>query len=530
MITHNLGYPRIGINRDLKKVIEQYWKGEIDKSELVESTSALRVMHWTRQREAGIDLVPSNDFSMYDQVLDMTVMVGAIPDRYRELFEEEDDKINSYPIDTYFAMARGLQNEEYDISAMEMTKWFNTNYHYIVPEFTPDQEFQCLSSKIFDEYEEAKSVGVITKPVLIGPVSFLLLGKEKNASDDFHRLDLLDELLPVYKEILEKLESMGVEWVQIGEPFLSLDIDNKTEQAFRKAYKTLGKDLETTKILLATYFEGLGDNKELACELPVDALHFDLVEAPGQLEEVLDKLDSRQILSLGLVDGRNIWKTDLKKAADRVRKARKKLGGDRIMLAPSCSLLHSPVDLEQETDETALPPEVKRWMAFANQKLEELNLLKKLVEDELSEEERKQVEQHQSAIEDKGRSDLVHNSKVRQRMDALDAEVLQRNNPYEERRKKQREHIDLPELFPATTIGSFPQTKEVRKWRADYRKGEISREEYEDNIEEAIDALIQRQEEIGLDLLVHGEFERNDMVEYFGEHFAGFAFTRNGWV
>lgn len=530
MITHNLGYPRIGINRELKKVVEQYWKGEITKSELDESISALKVVHWTTQKNTCIDLVPSNDFSLYDQVLDTAMLVGAIPERYRNLYEEENNKIYSYPIDTYFAMARGLQDRDHDISAMEMTKWFNTNYHYIVPEFSPDQEFQCLSSKIFDEYEEAKSVGVITKPVLIGPVSFLLLGKEKNAPEDFHRLDLLDKLLPIYREILSKLQNMGVEWVQIEEPFLSLDTDEKTEKAYQQTYDFLDDELEDINLLLTTYFEGLGDKTELACSLPVKALHIDLIEDPAQLDGILDAIDDQKLLSLGLIDGRNIWKTDFSKAVNIIEKAEQKLGFDRLMIAPSCSLLHCPVDLEQENDETALPDKVKRWMAFANQKIEGLNLLKKIVQNDLSEDEKEQLIKHQNDISDKAKSKLVHNHSVQDRMQALDESMLKRDNPYLDRKKQQQRHIDLPDLFPSTTIGSFPQTSEVRKWRADFRKAKISKEEYDYNIKEAISELIKKQEQIGLDLLVHGEFERNDMVEYFGEHFAGFAFTRNGWV
>ncbi|MCW9708293.1 5-methyltetrahydropteroyltriglutamate--homocysteine S-methyltransferase [Fodinibius salsisoli] len=530
MLTHNLGYPRIGIQRDLKKLVESYWKDEIDKSELVASSEALRVMHWTKQKEAGINLVPSNDFSLYDQVLDTAMLVGAIPDRYQELFQEENDGTHSYPIDTYFAMARGVQDDEHDIPAMEMTKWFNTNYHYIVPEFSAGQTFECLSSKVFDEYEEAKSVGVITKPTLIGPVSFLLLGKEKDESEEFHRLDLLDELLSVYQEILSELEQMGVEWVQIEEPFLCLDLDEKAQVAYQRAYEKLAEDREGLELLLTTYFEGLDKNTGLACDLSVEGLHIDLVEAPGQLDKVLEHLDEETKLSLGLIDGRNIWKADLEQAVEVVKQAAEAIGEEQVLIAPSSSLLHCPVDLEQETDETALPTDIKRWMAFANQKLEELSLLKKLAKDDLTAKERQQVEEHQADISDKGESTLVHHPEVQQRMDNLDEDILHRDNPYLERKKIQQEHIDLPELFPTTTIGSFPQTKKVRQWRADYRKGELSKEEYEQKLKEATADLIEKQEEIGLDLLVHGEFERNDMVEYFGEQLAGFAFTRNGWV
>lgn len=530
MITHNLGYPRIGIKRELKKIVESYWKKEIDRPELVRLTSALKKVHWTKQKRSGIDLVPSNDFSLYDQVLDMAILTGAIPDRYQQLLLQEDNRIHSYPIDTFFAMARGLQDDNFDIPAMEMTKWFNTNYHYIVPEFSAGQTFQCFSSKIFDEYEEAKSAGVVSKPVLIGPVSFLLLGKERNAGGTFHRLSLLEQLLPVYKSILMKLQNMGVEWVQIDEPYLPLDIDSITESAFREAYLELKKDREGLKLLLTTYFEGLGNNMELACSLPVEGLHIDLVEAPAQLDEVMSRLHDQTVLSLGLINGRNIWKTDLEKAAGITEKALRKLGSDKLMLAPSCSLLHCPVDLDQENDETALPAEVKKWMAFSNQKLDELILLKKLVEDELPDEDRRKVEQHQSDITEKRKSRLVHNPAVQQRIQELDGSVLQRNLPFQKRKEVQRKHLNLPDLFPTTTIGSFPQTHEVRQWRAAFRRGDIPKKDYERKIKNAIRELIRNQEKAGLDLLVHGEFERNDMVEYFGEHLAGFAFTRNGWV
>ncbi|SMO86429.1 5-methyltetrahydropteroyltriglutamate--homocysteine S-methyltransferase [Fodinibius sediminis] len=530
MLTHNIGYPRIGAERELKKIIESYWAGDIDKANLLETTKELRVKHWATQKEADIDLVPSNDFSLYDQVLDTTLLVGAIPERYRHLLHEENEKNQSYPIDTYFAMARGLQDDDHDIAAMEMTKWFNTNYHYIVPEFSVDQQFQFRSTKIFDEFKEAKSAGIKTKPTLIGPVSFLLLGKEKDGSEDFHRLDLLDELLPVYQEILNRLEQQGAEWIQIEEPFLALELEEHAQVAFQTAYQQLAEDRSELKLMLTTYFEGLGENTELACGLPVDGLHIDLVEAPDQLDSVLNKLDDSSKLSLGLIDGRNIWKVDFEKTADIVRKAAEAIGHDRLMIAPSSSLLHCPVDLNQETDVKALPTDIKRWMAFSNQKLEELSLLKKLVGDDLSKTERIKVKAQQAALADKRESALVHNSDVQERLENLDDDILHRNNPYSIRKKAQQEYVDLPDLFPSTTIGSFPQTKEVRQWRADYRKGKLSKEEYEQNIKEAIEELIRKQEEIGLDLLVHGEFERNDMVEYFGEQFAGFAFTRHGWV
>lgn len=530
MLTHNLGYPRIGNKRQLKKVIESYWKGDINKSELVTSAETLRMTHWKKQKEAGIDFVPSNDFSLYDQVLDTAILVGAIPERYLSFFHKEEINGQSFPLDTYFAMARGIQDEEHDIPAMEMTKWFNTNYHYIVPEFSANQKFECLSSKIYDEFEEAKSAGIITKPALIGPVSFLLLGKERSNDKEFHRLDLLEELLPVYQEILGKLEQMGAEWIQIEEPFLALDLDKKAVNAFKKAYQVFDESRKDLNLLLTTYFEGLGDNTELACSLPVDGLHIDLIEAPDQLDAVLKNIGSSVCLSLGLIDGRNIWKTDLLEAAEVIKQAEKKVGNERLLIAPSSSLLHCPVDLELETYETALPVEVKSWMAFANQKLEELTLLREIAEGTLTDQQRTKAINHQNDIKDKQNSTLVHNPDVQQRMEKLDDDILNRKSPYEERKKKQRKNINRPELFPTTTIGSFPQTGEVRQWRADYRKGRLSEQEYEDKIKGAITDLIRKQEKIGLDLLVHGEFERNDMVEYFGEHFKGFAFTRNGWV
>jgi len=528
MITHNLGYPRIGDDRQLKKLVESYWKDEINKATLVEETGNLRRKHWNVQKDAGIDLVPCNDFSLYDHVLDTAILLGAIPERYRGIFEEEQSRDQSYPVDTCFAMTRGLQDENHDIAAMEMTKWFNTNYHYIVPEFSRDQQFKCLSTKIFDEFEEAKEMGINAKPALIGPVSFLLLGKEN--TDGFHRLDLLDELLPVYQEIINRLEEMGAEWIQIEEPFLALDLDVKAQKAFKAAYQKLDESRNSIRLLLTTYFEGMQEHADLACQLPVDGLHVDLVEAPDQLDTILEKLDDTTVLSLGLIDGRNIWKTDLEEAADMIERAKQAVGKDRLLIAPSSSLLHCPTDLELETDEKALPAVVKSWMAFANQKLEELSLLKNIAEDSLTNRQRNAVIDHQNDINDKRNSTLVHNPDVQQRMEELDEHFLHRDSPYSERKKAQQEHLDLPDLFPTTTIGSFPQTKEVRKWRADYRKGELSREEYEQNVKSTIVKLIRKQEEIGLDLLVHGEFERNDMVEYFGERFAGFAFTRNGWV
>jgi len=529
MLTHNLGYPRIGEKRDLKRLVESYWNDEIDQSKLMDSVLSLKKSHWIRQKKIGLDLVPSNDFSLYDQVLDMSMLLGAIPKRYEGLFEKETRANSGYPIDTYFAMARGLQDDRYDIPAMEMTKWFNTNYHYIVPEFSPNQQFRCLSSKVFDEYEEARSIGIETKPVLIGPISFLLLGKEKGAPQVFHRLDLLDSLIPIYQKILRRLADMGVGWVQIDEPYLVMDLDEHTRSTYKWAYKTLCDEEGKPKLLLTTYFEGLGDNIDLACQLSPDGLHLDLVEDIDQLDPVLDNLSKETSLSLGLINGRNIWKTDLGEASAIIQRVEKKLGADRLMFAPSCSLLHCPVDLNQEVDERILPQDIKRWMAFADQKLDELVLLKQLVSGNRNK-VKNQVRQHQVDVESKSSSMLVYNDVVRRQIKELGKTSFRRNSTYLDRKIKQQKQLNLPKLFPTTTIGSFPQTGEVRQWRSEYRKGNLTKEDYEGRIKKAIATVIKLQDKIGLDLFVHGEFERNDMVEYFGEHLAGFTFTQNGWV
>ncbi|SDL02940.1 methionine synthase (B12-independent) [Pedobacter sp. ok626] len=521
MLTNNLGYPRIGSKRELKKACEQYWSGNSSIQSLVQTGRDIRKQNWELQKEAGIDLIPSNDFSFYDQVLDLSLTVGAIPKRYHEVIL---NKGNS-ELDLYFAMARGYQKDGLDITAMEMTKWFDTNYHYIVPEFFKDQQFKLFSTKLLDEYQEGLRLGVKTKPVIIGPVSYLLLGKEKEAG--FDRIDLVKNLLPVYIELLKKLEEQRVEWLQLDEPFLSLDLTDKDKAAFKYVYSELKKQFPKLKILLATYFGALQDNTELATSLPVHALHIDLVRSPEQLKTVLELVPAKMSLSVGVVDGRNIWKNDFQKSLVLIEEALDKVGDDRLIISPSCSLIHSPCDLDLETNEITLIPEIKDWMAFAKQKVDEVIVLKQLANEEAIA-DAKLVANFESN-ERRRSSTLIHNPIVKQRVTSISSTDDQRTSQFSTRQELQAKSLKLP-LFPTTTIGSFPQTTEVRSWRAKYKKGDLSLAEYDALIESETAETIRFQEDTGIDVLVHGEFERNDMVEYFGEQLAGFAFTKNGWV
>ncbi|MCT3662014.1 5-methyltetrahydropteroyltriglutamate--homocysteine S-methyltransferase [Elizabethkingia anophelis] len=523
MQTHNLGYPRIGKKRELKKACEQYWSGKIIQKELLDVSRRIINENLKLQQEAGIDLIAVNDFSFYDHVLDMTLTLGAIPQRYHDVIL---NKANN-ELDLYFAMARGYQKDDLDITAMEMTKWFDTNYHYIVPEFSKGQSFKLFSNKIINEFIGARQIGINAKPVILGPVSYLLLGKEKE--EGFEKLDLIDNLLPVYLEILKSLQSHGAEYIQIDEPFLVLDLTDKAKEVYTAVYTKIQKELPNLKIILTTYFEGLEDNLPLALSLPVDTLHVDLVRKPEQLENILAAIPENLKLSLGVVDGRNIWKNDFESSLQFIRKAKEQLGEERILIAPSSSLLHVPYDLDLETKEESLPAEIKQWMAYAKQKIKEVALLRDLSSENPSAESLVAFGENKKAIENKRISTLIHDAKVQQQMDALDAVPVSRQSAFVQRKVQQQEILKLP-LFPTTTIGSFPQTKEVRSWRAQFKKGEISAERYTDLLKEETKNTIQRQEKIGIDVLVHGEFERNDMVEYFGEQLKGFAFTENGWV
>lgn len=523
MLTQNLGYPRIGGQRELKKICESYWAGKTGYKNVLAVGKNIRHENWQTQKDAGIDLIPSNDFSYYDHVLDHSLMFGAIPKRYNEVMLKQDNE----EIDLYFAMARGYQKNGLDVVAMEMTKWFDTNYHYIVPEFYKNQQFRLFSQKIVHEFYEAKQLGIITKPVLIGPVSYLLLGKEKEAG--FEKIDLIKNLLPVYAEILTKLQDLGAEWIQFDEPFLSLDLSEKEQQAYRDTYKQLRKEFPRLKFLLATYFERLGDNAQLATSLPVDALHIDVVRAPQQLDEVLELLPAKTILSVGVVDGRNVWKNDFEQSLATIQKAKDKLGAYRVWISPSCSLIHSPCDLKSENNNDVLTPEIKQWLAFAKQKVSEIALLKSLSGDAPGVNAQYKLAENIHDNTSRKISSLIHNKSVKQLVKAINESDAQRKSSFPSRKQKQQALLNLS-LFATTTIGSFPQTAEVRSWRAQLKKSAITQEQYDKLIAAETEKAVKWQEDIDIDVLVHGEFERNDMVEYFGEQLAGFTFTQNGWV
>lgn len=512
MITHNLGYPRIGKNRELKKYTEKYFSGKITIDSLYLETRKLSKNHWKLQ--SNLDLVPCNDFSFYDQVLDMSFLLGSIPKRYKPLVSSV--KTN----DLYFAMARGYQCGNIDIPAMEMTKWFNTNYHYLVPEFTYDQKFYLYSQKIFEDFEESKKVlNKNPKPVLIGPVSFLLIGKEKEKG--FHCINLLDSILPIYTEIIHNLLQKGADWIQLDEPFLVLKLKDEEKKAFLRAYSFLEKYCPNIKILIATYFEGLDENYSIALSLPVTALHIDFVKRPDQLKNILRNFPKDRMLSLGLIDGRNIWKNDFHYSFNILKKAITILGERSLMIAPSCSLLHVPFDINIEEN---IHPLIKDKMAFAKQKLQEIQSLKNILEGN-----KILLINNLRSQKFYSTSKLIHNIRVKNRILSTKEKDICRTSPFEFRKAVQKKQFQLS-LFPITTIGSFPQTDKIRQLRSHLKKGQITLEEYEKEIKSYIIKVINFQEEIGIDVLVHGEFERNDMVEFFGQHINGILHTKNAWL
>jgi len=513
--TATLGFPRIGANRELKKAVESYWKGAISRDELKQAASEIKAKNWQTQKAAGISFIPSNDFSFYDHILGTITLFGAVPSRFK--FEG-----GNVDLDLYFAMARGAQKDGIDVTAMEMTKWFDTNYHYIVAEFNANQKFKLSCTKIFDEYQEAKKLGVETRPTVIGPVSFLLLGKK---TSEFNKLDLLENLLPAYQELFAKLQEIGVQEVQIDEPHLVTDLSADEIKAYISAYQQIRKFAGPLKLHLATYFDTLGDNAELAFNLGTDSVHVDLVRAPEQFEQVLKLVKPNQSLSLGLVDGRNIWINNFENSISIAKKAVENLGKDRVIIAPSCSLIHIPTDLASEEK---LDAELKSWLSFATQKLSELAVIAKASDAEESQVSA-EISANKKAIEARKTSPRIHNQEVKKRVAAITESLMNRKSGYSQRKEIQANHISLP-ILPTTTIGSFPQTKEVRKNRAEFKAGKISAEAYDQFIKEETARTVKFQEEIDLDVLVHGEFERNDMVEYFGEQLAGFFFTQNGWV
>ena len=512
-LAHTLGYPRIGRDRELKKALEAYWAQEITAEELQKVGRTLRAAHWQQQADAGIELLPVGDFAWYDQVLTHSLMVGAIPPRFAAGGEPD--------LDTLFHMARGVSHGGQDTFACEMTKWFDTNYHYLVPEFTQDQSFSLQWQQLFDEVDEAQALGHRIKPVILGPLSYLWLGKTRGEA--FDRLELLDRLLPVYLQIFTRLAEQGVEWVQIDEPILALDLPTEWKTAFEYAWSHLqGVPL---KKLLATYFGALDDNLALACRLPIQGLHVDLVRAPEQLLPVLDQLPAHKVLSLGLVNGRNVWRCDLQQAHKLAQQAAERRGNN-IWLAPSCSLLHSPVDLAREDH---LDSELRSWLAFAAQKVEEVSLLARSIDTPENPAVMAALEASAQAKAARAASPRIHDQQVAARLAAIEPQHSQRPSPFVERAAAQQDRLKLP-LLPTTTIGSFPQTTEIRASRKAYKQKRISEADYIAAMQTEIAGVIRAQEELGVDVLVHGEAERNDMVEYFGEQLSGYAFTRFGWV
>ncbi|WP_313478343.1 5-methyltetrahydropteroyltriglutamate--homocysteine S-methyltransferase [Stutzerimonas kunmingensis] len=517
-VAHNLGFPRIGADRELKKALEAYWKGELDEQGLRQVGRQLRAQHWQAQADAGIQLLPVGDFAWYDQVLTHSLMFGVVPQRFRPADGQPT-------LDTLFAMARGVTNSCCGGGqAQEMTKWFDTNYHYLVPEFTVDQQFQLSWSQLFEEVEEAQALGHTIKPVLVGPLTYLWLGKLKGEdAERFDKLELLERLLPVYGEVLDRLAAQGVEWVQIDEPILALDLPQDWKNAFERAYNLLQR--APLKKLVATYFGGLEDNLSLAAALPVDGLHIDLVRAPEQYPLILDWLPTYKVLSLGLVNGRNVWRCDLEKALEVARHAAERLG-DRLWLAPSCSLLHSPVDLERED---RLDHELKGWLAFAVQKCAEVATLARAINEPTNEDVVVELARSRAVQAARQHSPRIHKPQVQARLNAIQPQDSQRTSVFAARIEQQRARLDLP-AFPTTTIGSFPQTPAIRLARQAYKQGRLSLGDYTEAMQAEIRHAVAVQEQIGLDVLVHGEAERNDMVEYFAEQLDGYAFTRFGWV
>jgi len=514
-ILHNLGFPRIGAQRELKRAQEAYWAGRQDLAALEQTGRELRKLHWRQQADSGLAFVPVGDFAWYDHILEWTTLLGAVPARFGQ---QPGEPVS---LDTLFRMARGRAPTGTPAAACEMTKWFDTNYHYIVPELAPGQTYRIARESLFDQVAEAIAEGHQPKPVIPGPLTWLWLGKGDAYAEgaaDPAKLALLENLLPVYEQVLQRLAQQGVQWVQIDEPALVLDLPQAWRDAYAAVYQRLAA--APVRILLATYFGGLQDNLVTAAMLPVAGLHVDLVRAPEQLQAVADALRPGQVLSAGCIDGRNIWRSDLDAALARLAPLRERLG-ERLWLAPSCSLLHVPVDLDNETE---LDGELKGWLSFARQKLQELQALGQAIDGG----QPALLAAQRAALAARRSSPRIHNPAVAERM-AQQAALSRTREPFAERIASQQAKLGLP-AYPTTTIGSFPQTPEIRALRRDWKAGSLSDAAYEKAIRAEIEQVVRFQEEAGLDVLVHGEPERNDMVEYFGELLAGFAFTRNGWV
>lgn len=513
-----LGFPRIGANREVKKAVEAYWAGKISADDLTKAAADVKKASWTGVKAAKVDLIPSGEFSLYDHVLDHSAAFNVIPKRYLGH--------DLSTLDIYFAMGRGRQSGDVDVPACEMKKWFDSNYHYVVPELSESVDFKLNFNKAVEEYNEAKALGITTRPVVLGPITYLWLGKAaKDAAPDFTPISLLPKILPLYKQLLTELKAAGAEWVQVDEPVLALDAGLQFENQFNTAYTELSP--VAPKILLTTYFNRLDANLNFVAKLPVAGLHIDLDRAPAQLEPTIAAIKSTSIvLSLGLVSGRNIWKTDLSAAIKAGQTAVDGLGGDRVIVATSSSLLHTPVTLASEKK---LTPEQKDWFSFALEKASEVHVIAAILSGSQDSAVSEALEANRVSIAKRREFEHTSNDAVRKRVAAITPDMLQRKSPFAVRQELQKTKLKLPK-FPTTTIGSFPQTKEIRTARAKYTKGEITEEEYETFIKKEIDYVVAFQEKIGLDLLVHGEPERNDMVQYFGEQFDGFVFTQNAWV
>ncbi|KAH7914215.1 cobalamin-independent synthase [Hygrophoropsis aurantiaca] len=513
-----LGFPRIGANREVKKAVEAYWGGKLSAEELTKVAAETKTASWTSLKERGVDLIPSGEFSLYDHVLDHSAAFNVIPKRYVGL--------GLSPLDVFFAMGRGRQADGVDVPACEMKKWFDSNYHYVVPELSEETDFKLLYNKALLEYNEAKALGITTRPVVLGPVSYLVLGKAaKEASTGFQPISLLPKILPVYKKLLSELKAAGVESVQIDEPVLVLDRAADLDKQYATAYAELVP--VAPKLVLTTYFARLDTNISFIAKLPVAGLHIDLIRAPGQLDEVIAAIKSTPVvLSLGVVSGRNIWKADFAAAIKQGQKAIAALGADRVIIATSSSVLHTPVTLASEKKLTA---EQKDWFSFALEKAAEVATIASVLSGSQDAKVAAALEANKISIAKRREFEATSDDAVRKRVAAITPDMYNRKSPFATRKEVQAKHLNLPK-FPTTTIGSFPQTKEIRTARAKLGKGEISEAEYDEFIKKEIEMVVRFQEKVGLDLLVHGEPERNDMVQYFGEQLKGFVFTQNGWV
>ena len=504
-----IGFPRIGEKRELKKVLEDYWAKKVDFSEVKYVAENLRKRHWTYQKEAKIDFIASNDFSLYDNMLDSSILLGAIPKRFQHLKDEE----------LYFAMARGNQ----DCVAMEMTKWFNTNYHYIVPEISKDTTFKLNSKKVIEEYKEALELGINTKINLIGAITYLGLSKSVDNSDLFAHIS---SVVKVYKELLEEISKLNSEIVvQFDEPLFVKDLEPKVLSLLKPVYDELSNVSKNIKIVVTTYFEHSNEATKILVNTPIWALGLDFIHGVKNFETLEFIKNSNKVLIAGVIDGRNIWKSNFEDKLNLLNKISNVVSKENIIVGTSCSLLHVPFTLSYEDN---LDKEIKSWLAFANEKLKELNLVsKQFFGSKLSLEDIANIEKNRQDNIQRKVSTKIHNQKIQEEIKNL--KKFEREYKFEDRIKAQREFFKY-DFLTTTTIGSFPQTPEIRENRKNYKANLISKEEYETQIKKYIDDCVAFQDEIGLDILVHGEPERNDMVEYFGQLLEGFAFTQNAWV